>query len=292
MAAGYYFVVFDWDTARAPHGLESEKSLRTHHTGIKTDLERRTSEELCQEAIREAKALHKDADVTTKELGFGNGFAFQHGVYCSYSSKEGKHVLFSGEVSKWPGLDLVKETHDAYLRDQEKESHTINESAWLLSFYLGLCECANLDHDAVLDCFSNIEGRFAFVIFDERSKRVLASRDANGDEPLYWGVTETGQLLFGTSPDDFEHCEPSATLFPSGTVYLSQGDTVAEHPGDKGWVILGSQWPGQLLSFVPDAQHKWRHVKEIPRVTSKGILCGSVYRIASDKDLSNVTETY
>jgi len=255
-------------------------------------LERRTSEELCQEAIREAKALHKDVDLTTKELGFGNGFAFQHGVYCSYSTKEGKHVLFSGEVSKWPGLDLVKETHDAYLRDQEKESHTINESAWLLSFYVGLCESANLDHDAVLDCFSNIEGRFAFVIFDEHRKRVLASRDANGDEPLYWGVTESGQLLFGTNSDDFDHCEPSATLFPSGTVYLSQGDTVAEHPGDKGWVILGSQWPGQLLSFVPDAQHKWRHIKEIPRVTSKGVLCGSVYRIESEKDLSNVTESY
>lgn len=253
--AGYYFVVFDWDTARAPQGLESEKSLRSHHSGIKSDIERRTSEELCQEAISEVRRLHKEGDITTKELGFGNGFAFQHGPYSSYSSKDGKHVLFSGEVSKWPGYDLVKETHDAYLRNQDKETDNINESAWLLSFYSGLCEYPNMDYDAVLDCFSKIEGRFAFVIFDERTKRVMASRDATGAEPLYWGVTENGQLLFGTSAMDFDHCEPSATLFPSGTVYLSQGDTVAEHPGDKGWVILGSQWPGQLLSFVQDAPH-------------------------------------
>ena len=252
---GYFFVVFDWDTARAPHGLESESSLRSHHPGIKSDIERRASEELCQDAIREARTHHKGHDATTKELGSGNGFAFEHGAYCSYSSREGGHVLFSGEVSKWPGLDVVKESHDAYVRGQDQESAQTNESAWLLSFYLSLCECANLDADAVLKCFSSIEGRFAFVIYDERRKRVLASRDAEGAQPMYWGVTDSGQLLFGTSSDDFEHCEPSATLFPSGTVYMSQGDTVAEHPGDKGWVILGSQWPGQLLSFVPDAYH-------------------------------------
>ena len=36
---------------------------------------------------------------------------------------------------------------------------------------------------------------------------------------------------------------------------------------------------------------EWRHIKEIPRVTSKGVLCGSVYRIESEKDLSNVAES-
>eukprot|EP00210_Caulerpa_lentillifera_P006896 g6593.t1 len=285
--AGCFFVVFDWDTARAPHGLESETSLRHHHAGIKTDIERRTSEELCQNAIREAKQHHEGQDLKAKELGYGNGFAFEHGAYCSYSAREGIHVWFSGEVSEWPGLDVVKESHDAYLRDQTKDSVQRNESEWLWTFYRGLTESATLDSDAILDCFGKIRGRFAFVIFDENRKRVLASRDAEGTESFYWGVTQNGQLQFGTNSVDFDHCDPSATLFPSGTVYTSQGDTVAEQPGDKGWVILGSQWPGRLMSFVHDSAHKWRHIKEIPRVNSKGVLCGSVYRIESDKDLSS-----
>ena len=32
---------------------------------------------------------------------------------------------------------------------------------------------------------------------------------------------------------------------------------------------------------------EWRHIREIPRVTSRGVLHGSVYRIESEKDLSN-----
>jgi hypothetical protein len=44
--------------------------------------------------------------------------------------------------------------------------------------------------------------------------------------------------------------------------------------------------PGQLLSFVKgEGAGGWRSVRAIPRITSKGVLCGAVYRVASRTDL-------
>ncbi|GMH32428.1 hypothetical protein BSKO_00262 [Bryopsis sp. KO-2023] len=273
--------VFDWDTARAPKGLESLKSLQHHHTGLKTDSERRHSEELCREVIDHAVEHHRGHVVKSRQLGSGNGFAFEGGPYCSYAHRDGIHALFSGEVSKWPGLDLVSASHNAFVSSEEKSEQ--NEAHWLLDFYQGL-EVV-FDCDAILESLAQIEGRFGFVLYDERRKRVMASRDALGAEDLYWGVTEEGQLLLGTSAVDLDGCEPSAVTFPSGTLYVSQGDTVAENPGERGWVIAGNRWPGRLLSFVKGEENAWRHVKEIPRVTSRGTLCGAVYRVDSERDL-------
>jgi asparagine synthetase B (glutamine-hydrolysing) len=48
--------------------------------------------------------------------------------------------------------------------------------------------------------------------------RVLAARDAEGAQPMYWGSTEDGRLLFGTETNDLAGCEPTSTLFPAGVV--------------------------------------------------------------------------
>ncbi len=60
--------------------------------------------------------------------------------------------------------------------------------------------------------------------------------------------------------------------------------------GDKGWVIAQDDWPGQLLSFLKDKDKdgsaRWRSVRAIPRITSKGVLCGAVYKVASMSDMS------
>ncbi len=38
-----------------------------------------------------------------------------NGPYCSYATKDGVHVLFSGEVSEWPGINVVESAHDGEL---------------------------------------------------------------------------------------------------------------------------------------------------------------------------------
>jgi hypothetical protein len=54
---------------------------------------------------------------------------------------------------------------------------------------------------------------------------------------------------------------PSCGL-PPGTLFASERHTLAYAPGDKGWIISDNDWPGQLFSFLleADGQH-WRGVK-------------------------------
>jgi hypothetical protein len=54
------------------------------------------------------------------------------------------------------------------------------------------------------------------VLYDELAKRVFAGRDPEGAQPLFWGATDEGSLLFGSSLEDLEECNPTATLFPAG----------------------------------------------------------------------------
>ena len=46
-------------------------------------------------------------------------------------------------------------------------------------------------------------------------------------------------------------------------------------PGERGWVIAGETWPGQLLSFLRDPINatRWRDVKARPHASS-GVLQG------------------
>ena len=53
--------------------------------------------------------------------------------YCSYAHREGVHVVFSGEVSKWPGIDAVESAHDAFMNGTAPAE--ANDASWLLDFY-------------------------------------------------------------------------------------------------------------------------------------------------------------
>lgn len=199
------------------------------------------------------------------------------------------HSYFKISINLKLGVDVVSENHNAFIHNTD-DNEDFKESDYLLQFYLSLLQSAVTDTELLLECLCEIEGRFAFIVFDENKKCVLASRDRHGSEPFYWGVTETGQLLFGTNYEDFSSCEPTAIAFPSGTLYVSQGDTSFENPGDNGWVVLGRKWPGRLFSFVKGCENEWRNVKEIPRVTSSGILNGLVYKMESDRDIMRKRE--
>jgi asparagine synthetase B (glutamine-hydrolysing) len=164
----------------------------------------------------------------------------------------------------------------------------VNDAHWLLDFYSSFPEESDKDDhtERALQCLSQIQGSFAFVIYDAARRRVLASRDSNGSQPLFWGASPDGQLLFGSCLEDLSTCTPSATSFPAGILFASERTLSAYNPGDKGWVIEDEDFPGQLLSFLKSDPTHWRGVKVIPRITSKGILCGAVYKVASRAKLA------
>uniref|UniRef100_A0A7S3QLZ7 DUF3700 domain-containing protein n=2 Tax=Dunaliella tertiolecta TaxID=3047 RepID=A0A7S3QLZ7_DUNTE len=214
---------------------------------------------------------------------------YHEDTYTSYATDGEVHVILVGEVASWPGIDVVKSNHDAYMRGQAPVEP--DDAHWLLDFYRTF-DAPGSRSDEVLDLalqsLEQVRGSFAFVIYDRLHHRVLAARDRDGVIPLYWGTDEAGQLKFGSELADFADCNPSATLFPAGAMFTSALNR-AESDGPQGWVISGEGMPGQLLSFLPadtDNQH-YRGIRAIPRITSQGVLCGAIFKVASNADLAH-----
>ncbi|KAG1665474.1 hypothetical protein FOA52_007606 [Chlamydomonas sp. UWO 241] len=221
--------------------------------------------------------------------GKGCGFGFMRGPYCSYATAGGVHVLFSGEVGEWPGIDSVQTNHDSFMSNVKPAED--DDAHWLLDFYSTFTHSEVHNDEAVLqealECLSKLKGSFAFVIYDSVGHRVLAARDAEGAQPMYWGSTVDGRLLFGTTVTDLEACDPTCTLFPAGSLFASTRHVISSEPGPKGWVIEGDDFPGEVLSFVKADEGHWRSVAAIPRITSKGCVTGAVYKVSSKPDMEH-----
>lgn len=281
----HMLAVFDRETAKAPTGLttwDTERSHRAH-----SPKEDAMIEDSCRHHLQRAYSASKPTNRKLEQLGHGNGFTFEASPFCSYAVENGVHILCAGEVGEWPGVNAVNAAHDAFIRGAPPPE--ANDAHWLLDFYRSFFTSGAVEEDAdkrALESLAQVKGSFAFVIFDELQHRVFAARDADGAQPLYWGATKEGQLLLGSHLEDLDECHPTATLFPAGTLFASERHTVAFSPGDRGWVISDGDWPGQLFSFMrePDGEH-WRGVKAIPRITSKGMVCGAVYKVASAQQL-------
>lgn len=102
--------------------------------------------------------------------------------------------------------------------------------------------------------------------------------------------------MFGTQAEELAACNPTATAFPGGTMFASECPEQAYSPGERGWVLPGAAddyWPGHLLSFVrADDNAHFRSVRAIPRITSKGQLCGAVFRVGSKPDLAGPSASH
>lgn len=283
------FAVLGPVVARAPQGLESAETIATAHPPHPDAAELERHEAACKSLLD----LHPTREKVL--LGKGSGFGFDKNPYCSYAQKEGVHIIFSGEVAEWPGINAVSAAHDAFM--QSAPPLEADDAHFLLDFYSTFSTPTKAVHDndeilqRALDCLAAIKGSFAFVIYDAVHHRVLAARDPDGTQPFYWGATALGQLMFGTVLGDLEQCDPTATIFPAGTLFSSVRPTVVQ-PGQWGWMIEGDEMPGELLSFVKvDAEH-YATVKGIPRITSKGMVQGAVYKVSSQPDLEHTVNHY
>jgi len=58
--------------------------------------------------VRGASAQRK----VVRSADGANAFSMEVGPYVSYASRDGVSAVFSGEVSSWPGVDMVQVTHD------------------------------------------------------------------------------------------------------------------------------------------------------------------------------------
>lgn len=229
-------------------------------------------------------------------LGGGNGWALEGSTYCHYATSNGVHAIFAGEMAEWPGIDVVSANHDAFVRGEPEGPPTTNDASWLLKFYETFMDASDEDvTQCALTALSKLRGNFAFVLYDTGLQRVLAARDREAVQPLYWGITPDERFMISSHVEDLVDCDPSATPFPAGALFASETTLRAENPGPAGWIIPGESHPGRLLSFVETkAGHlahsvpAWRTVRAVPRVTSRGLICGAVYRVASERNINSV----
>lgn len=237
--------------------------------------------------LEEHRSSHLQAKLV--DLGDGNGFAFSASPFCHHATDGRVSCVFAGKIAQRPEslFDAVAADHNAYLTGGDSQ----DEATWLLNFYKLFLQSSmhGVASEALLN-LTKLEGQFAFVVYDSASRRVMAARDSSGSQNFYWGFTADGSLMFSSDLNDLGDCEPSATAFPSGSLYISETSARAVQPGMNGWMIGHHVVPGELLSFVPRKaplpNAPYRTVKAVPRVNSKGCLYGSVYRVASESNMA------
>ena len=144
-------------------------------------------------------------------LGAGaNGVAFVEGPRVSVALEGDIAVYFQGD------------THRALSDEHESHAHEI------LAAYRDRGGGSNSGSANDLSGF--LSGEFSVVVFDKLAGIVLAARDPNGAEPLFWGTADFGNaLLFSTDASLLAKQCADADAFPAGTVFCSKcGDVTGE----------------------------------------------------------------
>ncbi|KAK9140047.1 hypothetical protein Scep_009728 [Stephania cephalantha] len=144
----------------------------------------------------------------------------------------------------------------AMLKQQYGLSKTANEVIIVIEAYRTLRDRGPYPADQVV---RDINGKFAFILYDSASKSVFIAADAEGSTPFFWGADAEDHLVLSDDAEVVKKaCGTSFAPFPKGCFFTTSGG---------------------LQSF----EHPLNELKAMPRVDSSGQLCGSTYKV--DKEL-------
>jgi len=140
----------------------------------------------------------------------------------------------------------------AVLKQQYGLSKGANEVNIIIEAYRTLRDRGPYPADQVM---RDISGKFAFVLYDCSTKSVFMAADADGNVPFYWGVDSDGRLVVSDDGEIVKKaCGKSSAPFPKGFFFTTSGG---------------------LKSY----EHPMNEVKPVPRVDSKGEVCGTTYTV-------------
>ncbi|KAH9618016.1 hypothetical protein KSS87_003238 [Heliosperma pusillum] len=142
----------------------------------------------------------------------------------------------------------------ATLKQQYRMSKPDNEVNIIIEAYRTLRDRGPYPIEQVI---RDLQGKFAFILYDFASKTSIFATDADGSVPFFWGADSDGHLVVS---DDVEivkkGCGKSFAPFPKGCFYTSSGGLRSyEHPGNE--------------------------LKPVPRVDSSGEVCGANFKVDS-----------
>ncbi|GAV86916.1 DUF3700 domain-containing protein, partial [Cephalotus follicularis] len=127
-----------------------------------------------------------------------------------------------------------------------------NEAMFVIEAYKTLRDRGPYPADQVV---KDLDGSFAFVVYDSKAGNVFAALGSDGGVKLYWGIAGDGSVVIS---DDLEvikaGCAKSFAPFPKGCIFHSDGG---------------------LMSF----EHPMHKMKAMPRVDSEGVMCGANFKV-------------
>ncbi|XP_051130008.1 stem-specific protein TSJT1-like [Andrographis paniculata] len=143
----------------------------------------------------------------------------------------------------------------AHLKQQYGLNKTANEAIIVIEAYRTLRDRGPYPADQVV---RDIQGKFAFILFDTAMKVAFIASDVDGSAPLFWGTDAEGHLVVSNDGDAVKKgCGKSFSPFPKGCFFTSSGG---------------------LRSY----EHPVSELKAVPRVDSSGEVCGLTFKVDED----------
>ncbi|KAJ4828582.1 hypothetical protein Tsubulata_019587 [Turnera subulata] len=143
----------------------------------------------------------------------------------------------------------------ANLKHQYGLSKTANEVIIVIEAYRTLRDRGPYPADQVV---RDMQGKFAFILYDSSSKSTFIATDADGSVPFFWGTDSEGHLVFSDDAEIVKQgCGKSFAPFPKGCFFTTSGG---------------------LRSY----EHPLNELKPVPRVDSSGHVCGAIFKVDSE----------
>ncbi|KAK6131561.1 hypothetical protein DH2020_034701 [Rehmannia glutinosa] len=131
-------------------------------------------------------------------------------------------------------------------------SRNANEAMLVIEAYRTLRDRGPYPADQVI---KDLDGSFAFVVYDSKVGTVFTALGSDGGVKLYWGIAADGSVVIS---DDLEvikaGCAKSFAPFPPGCIFHSEAG---------------------LMSF----EHPMNKLRAMPRVDSEGVMCGANFKV-------------
>ncbi|KAI3469627.1 hypothetical protein Pfo_026290 [Paulownia fortunei] len=143
----------------------------------------------------------------------------------------------------------------AHLKQQYGLNKSANEVIIVIEAYRTLRDRGPYPADQVV---RDIQGKFAFILFDSTSKATFIASDADGSVPFFWGTDAEGNLVVSNDSEFVKQgCGKSFAPFPKGCFFTSSGG---------------------LRSY----EHPINELKAVPRVDSSGEVCGLTFKVDAE----------
>lgn len=122
----------------------------------------------------------------------------------------------------------------------------------------------------------DLEGKFAFILFDARGGTLFTARDRDGSINLQWGMAGDGSLVCSDNPKIItEACGKACAPFPPGCIFMNGSGLMSfDHPLHKVRAIAREDDDGSISAIIFQVDLLTR-LPSIPRTGSAANWAGA-----------------